>query len=94
MQSLAPLADALAQFEAGALDAASLARACRAQTHVVSQLPAAFSNVLDDIVTRLEAGAMFSEESCSFSQGDLVAQLQIWLAKAQEKLALKNGAPL
>jgi hypothetical protein len=35
---------------------------------------------------RLESSALFSEESCSFSQSSLLDQLDAWLAKAAEKL--------
>ena len=32
--------------------------------------------------------AVFSEESCSFSQRDLLGSLQMWVDKAQGQLAL------
>jgi len=50
-------------------------------------LPEKFGHVLGDLLDRLEASALFSEESCSFSQKDLLASLQMWVDKAQNKLS-------
>jgi len=36
---------------------------------------------------RLESSALFSEESCSFSQRDLIDSLQMWADKAALRLA-------
>ena len=49
-------------------------------------LPEKFGTVLGDLLDRLEASALFSEESCSFSQKDLLANLQLWADKARAKL--------
>jgi hypothetical protein len=38
------------------------------------------------LLDRLESSALFSEESCSFSQSALLDHLDAWLAKAQETL--------
>ena len=40
-----------------------------------------------ELLDRLEAGALFSEESCSFSQKDLLDSLQLWADKARAKLS-------
>ena len=50
-------------------------------------LPERFGEVLDNVLDRLESGALFSEESCSFSQKDLLASLQVWAEKAQAQLS-------
>jgi hypothetical protein len=42
------------------------------------------------LVDRLESSALFSEESCSFSQTDLYDSLALVLDKAEEKLAAKR----
>jgi len=42
--------------------------------------------VLLNLLDRLESSALFSEESCSFSQKDLVANLTMWAEKAQGTL--------
>ena len=49
-------------------------------------LPERYAQVLGDQLDRIEAGALFSEESCSFSQKDLLAGLQLWADKARERL--------
>ncbi len=41
-----------------------------------------FLNLLD----RLESSALFSEESCSFSQKDLLDNLSLWVDKARAQL--------
>lgn len=49
-------------------------------------LPGPFGEVLGKLLDRIEASALFSEESCSFSQKDLMASLQLWADKARAKL--------
>lgn len=49
-------------------------------------LPGPFGEVLGNLLDRIEASALFSEESCSFSQKDLMASLQMWADKARAKL--------
>jgi len=49
-------------------------------------LPEKFGIVLGDLLDRLEASALFNEESCSFSQKDLLDSLQVWADKARTKL--------
>lgn len=49
-------------------------------------LPEKFGVVLGDLLDRMEASALFSEESCSFSQKDLLDSLQLWADKASAKL--------
>jgi hypothetical protein len=39
-----------------------------------------------NLLDRLESSALFSEESCSFSQKDLLDNLQLWAEKAQARL--------
>jgi hypothetical protein len=46
-------------------------------------LPQRFRDVLEQLLDRLEASALFTEESCSFSREDLVGNLEIWLEKAR-----------
>lgn len=46
-------------------------------------LPNPFSEVLGNLLDRIEASALFSEESCSFSRTDILAALADWLGKAQ-----------
>ena len=49
-------------------------------------LPEKFGVVLGDLLDRLEASALFSGESCSFSQQGLFDNLQLWADKARGKL--------
>jgi len=49
-------------------------------------LPPQFSVVLDKLVDCLQSSALFTEESCSFSQKDLLANLQLWSEKARAQL--------
>ena len=70
----------------GRLDLSGLAKRLRA-AEVPSALPQQYSDVLGQITDSIEASALFSGESCSFSEGDLLNALQAWLDKAQAKLA-------
>ena len=58
----------------------------RAETALLTALPPRYAQVLEDLLGRMEAGRLFSEESCSFSQDDLHANLAAWLDKAQQTL--------
>lgn len=65
---------------------AALSEQARASTELLAALPPRYGEVLLNLLDRLEAGALFSEESCSFSQKDLLDHLQGWAAKARERL--------
>jgi hypothetical protein len=53
-------------------------------------LPPRYTDVMEDLLGRLEAGSLFTEESCSFSQIELLATLDMWLDKAQLTLNKPN----
>ena len=55
----------------------------RGQTELLIALPPQFREVMENLLSRLESGSLFTEESCSFSQADLIAQLRMWLDKAK-----------
>ncbi len=77
-------------LQEAATDPAAVARfsaTARAQTELLTALPPRYSEVLLNLLDRLESSALFSEESCSFSQKDLVANLQMWAEKARGVLA-------
>lgn len=84
--AFATLQAALAQLRARQTGVDVFCRNWRAETALLAALPPRYGQVLEDLLGRLEAGSLFSEESCSFSQEDLHAQLQIWLEKAQQTL--------
>ena len=50
-------------------------------------LPPAFGPVLDGIEQRLQSAALFGEESCSFSLGDLHDAMATWIDRAGLRLA-------
>ena len=79
---LTTFTQALQAFERGDHTAATLSTLAREQT----TLPPRYSDVLLNLLDRLESSALFSEESCSFSQKDLVANLTMWAEKAQGTL--------
>lgn len=83
---LTTLQGALARFSEGAASAATLSTLAREQTQLLAALPPRYSEVLLNLLDRLESSALFSEESCSFSQKDLVANLQMWVDKARGTL--------
>lgn len=70
----------------------SFCQAWRAQTAVLAALPARYNQVMEDLLGRMEAGSLFTEESCSFSHEDLQASLAVWLDKADQQLAGGNHA--
>ncbi|MDO9360243.1 MAG: hypothetical protein Q7T70_14785 [Polaromonas sp.] len=79
---LAPLASALTQLKSGDLTIPAFASLASAQTALLAALPPRFEAVLMQLLTRLESGAAFSEESCSFSQHELLDSLTVWVDKA------------
>ena len=82
--TLSALAPTLTAFTAGQLSLTALAQQWRqaAQAHQPA-LPARYLEVLERVLSQLESSALFTEESCSFSQGDMVAALGNWLQRAR-----------
>lgn len=82
--TLSPLSDTLSAFSSGQLSLTDLAQQWRqaAQSHQPA-LPARYLEVLERVLSQLESSALFTEESCSFSQSDMVAALADWLARAR-----------
>ncbi len=83
---LQALQQALEDTRAGQASVRQLCATAQAASGLRAALPERFGAVLDDLLNRMEAGALFSEESCSFSQGDLLDSLQLWLDKAHQRL--------
>ncbi|HEY1058587.1 MAG TPA: hypothetical protein VGE55_07645 [Limnobacter sp.] len=80
------------QLEDEAFDTTTaLITAFRSEKALLAELPAVFEGALESILERLESVAMFSGESCSFSQSDLLAALSIWLEKARSYLEKQLG---
>lgn len=81
---LSELPATLDDFAQGAMSLHDLARNWRdaASTHEPA-LPQRYLDVLERVLNQLESAALFTEESCSFSQADMVAALSDWLARAR-----------
>lgn len=67
--------------------------AARAHAQLLAALPPRYGQILLDLLDRLETGALFTEESCSFSQQDLLFTLRQWLDKARETLNRQRSDP-
>jgi len=65
---------------------AALARQGREAGALLDALPPRYRDVLLDLLDRLESSALFSEESCSFSQKGLLDGLRGWVEKARTRL--------
>jgi hypothetical protein len=92
VHQLAVLDSSLQQLRKGALPLARFSQLARHQTVLLAALPPKFETVLQHLLDRLESAALFSEESCSFSQKELMDSLQQWLDHAQGQLD-KVAAP-
>jgi hypothetical protein len=91
LETLDRMNTALAQSQNGQLPQSEMIRLWRTQA-VTLALPARFDEVLQPLLDRIEASALFSEESCSFSQKDLLASLQMWTDKARLRLSSPSAA--
>jgi hypothetical protein len=80
---ITPVQDALDAFTRGAITASVLSHTAREQADLLAVLPPRYADVLHGLLDRLESSALFSEESCSFSQKDLLDSLQMWVDKAR-----------
>lgn len=77
------LAASIAAFRNGTLRADQLASTWRAAAAAWPGLPPRYPAVLEKLLAPLEASALFSEESCSFSRTDLADSLAQWLQHAR-----------
>ena len=82
--------EALQQLRQTHLTAHALSELARAQTALLEALPPRYSEVLLGLLDRLESSALFSEESCSFSQQGLLDNLQMWVDKARGQLVASS----
>jgi hypothetical protein len=86
-QELQAIRACLEQLRQGRSSVAALCQCALQSQSLPAALPAPYTTVLQELSNRLESSALFSEESCSFSQADLLASVQLWLDKAEQKLA-------
>ena len=88
--ALATLRMALVDLRSNALSDRAFIQTARSQEALFKALPPKFEQVWLELVDRLESSALFSEESCSFSQTDLLDNLALVLDKAEAKLTALN----
>lgn len=81
------LQQALSDLRADPGQTAVFVKLARDQQDLLRTLPPRFSEVLLPLLDRIESSALFSEESCSFSQRDLLDNVQLWLDKALVRLS-------
>ena len=85
LETLARMTEALALCARGQLPQHEMIHLWRSGAASLP-LPEKFFVVLADLLDRIEASALFSGESCSFSQQGLFDNLQLWAGKARDKL--------
>lgn len=85
-QQLAQLRTGFTQLAQQQLSAAALGAQARASGALLTTLPPRYAEVLLNLLDRLEASALFTEESCSFSHRELTNGLLEWADKAQARL--------
>ncbi|MCB1886396.1 MAG: hypothetical protein KDH20_02205 [Rhodocyclaceae bacterium] len=79
---------ALERLQQGHLSAMQCVAVWRSDTPpLLARLSPRYGEVLDQLLMRLESGAGFAGESCSFSQQVLIDELGVWLDKAEARLA-------
>ena len=83
---LEPVQAAVLAFTEGTLAASALSHTARTQAALLAALPPRYTEVLLGLLDRLESCALFTDESCSFSQKDLIDSLQMWMDKAALQL--------
>jgi hypothetical protein len=88
--ALAALRNALQTLRHDASTDLAFIQEARSQVALFAALPPQFEEVWLNLVDRLESSALFSEESCSFSQTDLLDNLALVLDKAEAKLTASN----
>ena len=85
-RQLQQLKSGLEQLAQSQTSASALGQQARAANALLQTLPPRYGEVLLNLLDRLESSALFTEESCSFSQKDLLDNLQTWATKAEDQL--------
>ncbi|HTH44087.1 MAG TPA: hypothetical protein VL528_03305 [Oxalicibacterium sp.] len=85
--SFQAMQDALHAVRQNQLTIAAFCQTWRTQAAQLSGLPPRYREVMEDLLSRLEAGSLFTEESCSFSQTDLLTTLDMWLDNTRQALS-------
>jgi hypothetical protein len=87
--ALATLRHALTTLRSDATTDRAFMQTARSQEALFKALPPKFEEVWLGLMDRLESSALFNEESCSFSQTDLLDSLEMVLIKAEATLQNK-----
>ena len=88
--ALSDLTAALAALRDGTLSPSTFCARARGRAALVQALPPRYDEVLRNLLDRLESSALFTEESCSFSQRELHDSLGLWLDKARAQLEARR----
>ena len=86
LNELNTLRQSLNALRGNSLGVSSFASTARNTHALLEALPPRYAEVWLGLIDRLESSALFSEESCSFSQVDLLDSLAMWLDKAEQQL--------
>ena len=84
--AITTLRSALTALRSDASTDRAFVQTARSQQALFQALPPKFEEVWLGLIDRLESSALFNEESCSFSQTDLLDSLDMVLDKAEAKL--------
>jgi hypothetical protein len=86
LNDLHTLRQSLAALRSDTLGVSAFASTARHTNALLQALPPRYTEVWLGLIDRLESSALFSEESCSFSQVDLLDSISLWLDKAEQQL--------
>ena len=86
LNELNTLRQSLNALRGNSLGVSAFASTARNTNALLQALPPRYAEVWLGLIDRLESSALFSEESCSFSQVDLLDSLSMWLDKAEQQL--------
>jgi hypothetical protein len=75
------------------ISASALGQQARAATTLLQALPPRYGEVLLNLLDRLESSALFTEESCSFSQKDLLDNLRPTRPQARSSASAATAEP-
>ena len=86
LKELNTLRQSLTALRGNSLGVSAFASTARNTHALLEALPPRYAEVWLGLIDRLESSALFSEESCSFSQTDLLDNLGLVLDKAEQQL--------
>ncbi len=87
LTQLAACREALKAWREGRMPMTAFCQQARSAQDCLDALPERYAQVWHNLLDRLESSALFAEESCSFSQTDLVDGLSQWLDQAEKRLS-------